>query len=666
VSSSAFSTAYSKYDFLGDILNSAQTTGGYTYPFTYTYNLANAMTQMTFPSGRVLPWSYDGANRVASVGGTAKTYASSVQYASQGDISQFTLANGLVEVRGYDPDRQQPIGVTLGTLAQPSSALGLTFSYCVGAPPCTNNGNLQSQTIAALGATQTYGYGSRWVSASSGITLSGLTPTGSGAYNPATNRLTSTFYFGYDNNGNQNFVSPYKIGHDAENRQTSVAVSGNNTAWYTYDGDGRRVTKAIAGGPTKTYIYDAKGDLAAEYSTEPPPSPCLTCYLATDHLGSTRLVTDENGNVVAGHDFLPFGEELITSNRTLALGYVVTDYLNQKFTSKERDIETGFDFFGAGYFHGAQGRWTSPDAPLADRDARVPQRWNLYGYVRNNALKNTDPNGRDCFEGVSSCANYVLGGLMSVVNVVPITATLLNHGTNLLTGSNIPDASTLQPSNTGQAKGIQAANAMMLVAPLVTGPGAVSEMTTCSRRALSHAECGSGSSIPNQVAAGTALTDSNVVQNVMVKTQSGVRTQVDLRAQEAQGARNDLRLASRHKLERWRRVVSIEQTDIVDIIGTDRITGNVILTISDHLDWRDSTAHQMLLQNKLNRYLAFVESGEILEGYPDAKGRPVVFRVVFQFAPDDAGRAFLAKVRPIIESAGFTLRHEVFTGARFN
>lgn len=112
--------------------------------------------------------------------------------------------------------------------------------------------------------------------------------------------------------------------------------------------------------------------------------------------------------------------------------------------------------------------------------------------------------------------------------------------------------------------------------------------------------------------------------------------------------------------------MSIEQTDIVDIIGTDRITGNVILTISDHLDWCDSTAHQMLLQSKLNRYLAFVESGEILESYPDAKDRPIVFRVVFQFPPDDAGQAFLAKVRPIIESAGFTLRDEVFTGARFN
>lgn len=112
--------------------------------------------------------------------------------------------------------------------------------------------------------------------------------------------------------------------------------------------------------------------------------------------------------------------------------------------------------------------------------------------------------------------------------------------------------------------------------------------------------------------------------------------------------------------------MSIEQPDVVDIISTDRLTGDVVLTISDHLDWSDSTAHQMLLQSKLNRYLAFVESGEILESYPDAKDRPVVFRVVFQSPPDDSGRAFLARVRPIIESAGFTLRDEVFAGARFN
>jgi len=36
--------------------------------------------------------------------------------------------------------------------------------------------------------------------------------------------------------------------------------------------------------------------------------------------------------------------------------------------------------------------------------------------------------------------------------------------------------------------------------------------------------------------------------------------------------------------------MSIEQTDIVDIISTDRATGDVVLTISDHLDWSDIIA----------------------------------------------------------------------------
>lgn len=112
--------------------------------------------------------------------------------------------------------------------------------------------------------------------------------------------------------------------------------------------------------------------------------------------------------------------------------------------------------------------------------------------------------------------------------------------------------------------------------------------------------------------------------------------------------------------------MSIEQTDVVDIISTDRMTGHVVLTISDHLDWSDSMAHQLLLQSKLNRYLAFVESGEILRSYPDAKERSIEFKIVFQFPPDDGGHAFLEKVKPIVEAAGYKLREEVYTGARFN
>ena len=64
--------------------------------------------------------------------------------------------------------------------------------------------------------------------------------------------------------------------------------------------------------------------------------------------------------------------------------------------------------------------------------------------------------------------------------------------------------------------------------------------------------------------------------------------------------------------------MSVKELDVVDVISTDKETGHVILTISDHLDWSDSIQHQTALQAKFNKYLAFVESGEILESeyYP--------------------------------------------------
>ena len=58
------------------------------------------------------------------------------------------------------------------------------------------------------------------------------------------------------------------------------------------------------------YVYDAFGKLAAEYASAPVQAPCTTCYLVWDQLGSTKLVTDQNGNVVGRHDYLPFGEEI--------------------------------------------------------------------------------------------------------------------------------------------------------------------------------------------------------------------------------------------------------------------------------------------------------------------------------------------------------------------
>ncbi len=62
-------------------------------------------------------------------------------------------------------------------------------------------------------------------------------------------------------------------------------------------------------------------------------------------------------------------------------------------TRKERDNETGLDYFGARYYASTQGRFTSADEPLADQDEDDPQSWNLYQYAGNNPLLFTDPTG---------------------------------------------------------------------------------------------------------------------------------------------------------------------------------------------------------------------------------------------------------------------------------
>ena len=115
-------------------------------------------------------------------------------------------------------------------------------------------------------------------------------------------------------------------------------------------------------------------------------------YVVLDGLGNVRVVTDEKGNVLERHDYLAFGEECTTgrcaNNRGVGAGEPL------KFTGKERDPETGLDYFGARYYGSKIGRFTTVDPVLAVKAAVVdPQRWNRYAYGRNNPLRYMDPTG---------------------------------------------------------------------------------------------------------------------------------------------------------------------------------------------------------------------------------------------------------------------------------
>ena len=182
--------------------------------------------------------------------------------------------------------------------------------------------------------------------------------------------------------------------------------------------------KAV-GGVVTTCVYDAMGDMAVEYG-KPVPST-TTLYPVADHLGSTRLVVDAQGTIRKCYDYLPFGDEIKAGYGTRGDAGTGSCYgtgsypanptaVSEEFTGKERDAETGLDYFGARYFSGAQGRFTSPDefkggglvdpatgqhafapGPLPYADLGDPQTLNKYGYVRNNPLRYVDPDGHDIF-----------------------------------------------------------------------------------------------------------------------------------------------------------------------------------------------------------------------------------------------------------------------------
>jgi RHS repeat-associated protein len=460
---------YQGYDKIGRVVQSIQVTdtqssGSPTpqaYGFNCTYNLASEMLTETYPSGRILATEYDTAGRIAGVkrdatsyyAGAAATDTSRIQYAPQGAISAMKLGNGKWEHTTFN-SRLQPSEIGLGASSGASDLLKLEYTYNSSDPNIhDDNGNVRTQRITApktsggnLILTQTFTYdtlnrlqtatedGSSWTQTydcdrygnravrntsyipapSMGLTPLSANSTDFSAFNQGSNRLNNGIpaqvNIDYDSSGNlKKDAAARTMTYDAENRLLNF---NGGAGQYFYDGDGHRVKKIDSSGAT-VFVYNVAGQLIAEYTSGPPPGGG-TSYLTSDHLGSTRVVTsaaDVNGNVTvkARYDYLPFGEEIGSDqgSRSLATGYVTTDKTRQKFTQKERDSESGLDYFGARYYSGAQGRFNSTDSynPIVDsrkqedfeRYLAEPRNWNRYVYVWNNPFKYSDPSGEKVF-----------------------------------------------------------------------------------------------------------------------------------------------------------------------------------------------------------------------------------------------------------------------------
>jgi len=384
-------------------------TDGAGHTVTYGYDLNNQPTTISYPStlggGGTVTRGYDDAGRLSSVGdwlGNTTQFG----YDPNSQLTTQTYPNGASATQAYDnADR-------LTSIADASPAAGQFLDLAYGRDPAgllssegpntfayDPNNRLQGQS-AAPAVSYAYdtadnpttatvpGGTSKTMSYDPAHQLTTMTTTGS----PPT---TTTNTYAYDPNGNRTSdgITPGAYGYDQANRLTSYLSSTT----YAYDGDGLRTNKTGLTG-TQPYTWDVAaplpeliGDATTAYITGPDGLPleqitpdATVHYYHHDQLGSTRAITDQNGNVSATNAYDPYG------NPTSQTGTLPNPF---GYAGQYTDPETGLQYLRARYY--------DPNTQnFLTRDPLTPTTRTPYTYTNNNPTNNTDPTGQDCAAGV--------------------------------------------------------------------------------------------------------------------------------------------------------------------------------------------------------------------------------------------------------------------------
>src|SRR6266498_778686 len=366
--------------------------------FAYQYSITGQLLAVQYPSGRWVSYDINGANRVKAVRkGDSGTnyYLQQATYKPDGSFSGATVGldgptNQWTEKREYN-SRLQPCTMQVQKGTQ-TPFLALQWKHSLSDPDgvcegtgTDNNGNvlaerpqypsggvqqtvprnygydganrLNSYSEPTTGKSQGYGYdafGNLWQSgAATGVPE--LRPNGPSWYlvnGQVTNQLTNTAYHpgGYQAQLSLSYGGTNAT-FDAEGRLVQVAF-GAVVATYDYDAEGRRVKRTDASGVATYYVYDADGQLMAEYGGAATGSD--TQYLATDQLGSTRMVQDAQGNCAVRMDYAPYGAVVSRSGQDC---YTTPWTSGRMFTGALRDGATEVDHMGAREYYATLGRF---------------------------------------------------------------------------------------------------------------------------------------------------------------------------------------------------------------------------------------------------------------------------------------------------------------------
>jgi RHS repeat-associated protein len=438
------------YDSYNRVQSRTWTRDGKSYTVSYQYNAASQRKRITYPSTREIDLSYDNQGRPSSVGG----YVSGIGYNVASQVTGWTLGNGAVETFSYGNSRLQLTSQT--AVKSGNTLMSLNYDHQAQAGQMgtgTTAGNTgvlmavnNNSTIGSTAESAAYTYDLLGRVVTSNQTTNGASTQRRFAYDRWGNRTgmwdatsggnqiqTVTLEQGnnnhiqsvttsgvtknyvYDEAGNVTDDGTHTYVYNAENLLVTVDWGTANGYAYAFDEQNRRIKKFSSATGWTHYVWEGSqviaeyshtGTLNVEYISTGGKLVAtvvsgVTRYYLSDRL-STRVSLDASGNIVGRQGHLPFGEETGTSGNPE----------KHRFTSYERDSESGLDYAMNRHHGSTTGRFLSVD-PLEDKNRidqgggcsvkrnnktqtqrlNNPQSWNGYTYSFSDPINRIDPNG---------------------------------------------------------------------------------------------------------------------------------------------------------------------------------------------------------------------------------------------------------------------------------
>jgi RHS repeat-associated protein len=409
-----------KFDNFGNMISTVRTIGANNYTTSYSYDLANRVTQIVYPSGRIVNYTYNSSGYLTQVdtkpssGGTDTVLASSITHKPFGPITGFTYGNSEALTKTYDNNYWLS---TLNTVYSGTYVQELSFGE-------DNAGNLTSITDSlAAGRDETYtvdglnrlhtasgAYGSRTYTydnnSNRATRVAGAT-TYTSTMTTSTNLLasytdgTSTRHFTYSASGNMLTDDRTFIGGGAlantfggRDRLESMTV-GTPTVTFKINALGQRVQKATTG-TTTDYHFDIFGHIIGESNDSTGAD--LVEYVFME--GQLLAQIDSSGNIFYVHNNQVNAPQKITnSSRTLVWDYEIEPFgetyatptattpTNHRFPGQYADSEDTLSYNNMRDYDPSMGRYIQAD-PMGLKAGS-----NLYSYVRGNPTQLADPTG---------------------------------------------------------------------------------------------------------------------------------------------------------------------------------------------------------------------------------------------------------------------------------